>query len=144
MSKIPPCRKIKDACGTKKNATKRNPGNRLIHSTPPPAEKTTLSARHARHTARIEPKPLTTVSGWPSFVGLVSVCANGAGGKRYEREIKTTNVTIPGTYLKLLSSRIVYYQVFQVYTWYLVGPGYEVPGYGLLRQKKNVMRAHTV
>ena len=65
---------------------KENPVNRY-----PLRRKKTSSARHARHTARVEPKPSRPYpDGLPLSTSL-SVCANGARTKRYER--KSTNFT---------------------------------------------------
>ena len=68
-----------------------NPGNRLIHS----RRKNTLSARHARYTTRIEPKPRRLCADGLPLSTSSSVCANGArtkeiGAKRYQ---KTTSIS---------------------------------------------------
>ena len=49
-----------------------------------PAEKRTLSARHARHAARIEPQPRRACPDGLPLSTSVSVCANGARTKGYE------------------------------------------------------------
>ena len=65
---------------------------REIVSSTTPAERKTLSARHARHTARIEPKPrrLLCPDGLPLSTS-VGVCANGGRTKIYKP--KTTKVS---------------------------------------------------
>ena len=93
-----------------KNASQRNPGNRLI-STPPPAGKKALSARHARHTVRIAPKSRIStnddwyaVSGRPSFsVDLLGVCAIGARTKTYEWAKKYQNSQQINVYIPYVS-----------------------------------------
>ena len=66
------------------NAEKRKP----LKSPYPLLPENTLSAHHARRTARIAPKPPRLYpDGVPLSAGvLLSVCANGARTRRYERK----------------------------------------------------------
>ena len=90
---------------------KENPGNNLIHSRRKKNERT---PRATHCTVRAQSS--TTVSGRPSSVDLLTVCANGARSKRYERKRcqKLTNISmhicqpLEGTFPRLPLAEVGY------------------------------------